>query len=108
MLIGLVFCATEAKAQVTATARVTLTVLPAPGMNFTTGAVKSRTSTVAVQKPAPVNPSVTFQSPGNVMVQLKSSNLRSSEYNLSQGEMKTFSAKELQGVSSVEIDYLGS
>lgn len=107
-LVGVMLMASASQAQVTATATVTLTVVAAPGMNFTP-APKLSTGSAALAHPGVSgNAGMTFQSSSNVMVKLNSKNLPGSSFNFEQGQVRTFTAKELSGVSSVEIDYLGS
>jgi hypothetical protein len=107
-LIGVTLMVSASQAQVTATATVTLTVVAAPGMNFTP-ARRSGTGSAALAHPGiSGSAGMTFQSSSNVMVKLKSKKLPGSSFNFEQGQVRTFTAKELSGVSSVEIDYLGS
>lgn len=51
---------------------------------------------------------MTFKSPGNVMVQLISADAVTSEFDLHEGEIKTFTARQLHDATSIVIDYLGS
>ena len=107
-LMGVMMLASNSQAQVSATATVTLTVVPAPGMNFSRPS-KATTSSSALTLPGKsLNSGIIFQSSSNVMVELHSRNLHSSRFSFGQGEARTFTSKELKGVSSVEIDYLGS
>lgn len=107
-LIGILFLASESNAQVTATATVTVTVIPAPGLTFTPTKLPESSAVVASNSVSE-GPGVTFRSSNNVSVQLSFLNgAKKSQVNFQQDEVKTFTAKELRGVSSVQIVYLGS
>lgn len=106
--IGIVFSASVSRAQVTATATVTLTVVSAPGVNFAPSAKWNTLSSPVADNGSHAMPEMTFRSPGNVLVRLNSVGTAPEKFNLEQGQVKTFTANELKGVSSVEIDYLGS
>lgn len=106
--IGTLFAASACEAQVTATATVRLTVVPAPGMNFipsTSPAFLSDSKNVAPDAPTGA---MAFKSPGNVLVQLNSANSVTSKFDLREGEVKTFTERQLHDATSIEIDYLGS
>lgn len=107
-LAPLIFYATLTKAQVTATATVTLTVVSAAGMNFTPASKLKTTSSIIRCGAASENQGVTFCSSENAMVQLNSSSSNPIKLDLQEGQVRTFSAGELKKVSSVEIIYLGS
>ncbi len=106
--IGIMSLAPTTQAQVTATARVVLTVVPAPGMNFAPTPKQASQPFAAGQMKATERNGVVFQSTGNVMVQLNSTDARSSRFNFQQGESRTFTSNDLKNVTSVEIVYLGS
>jgi hypothetical protein len=107
-LVSILFFASESRAQVSATARVTLTVVPAPGMNFKPATKPAVTSPVVVSNRSADNSGMTFMSSGNVMVQLNSKGAAKSRFSFGEGQTRTFTARELHNVSSVEIVYLGS
>jgi len=105
-IIGLLICASTSRAQVTATARVTLTVVPAPGLNFTP-ANPAKNSAAMSQAD---NGGITLHTSSNVAVMLKTSGEKNAleNNNPGQGVTKTLTPKELSGVSKVEVVYLGS
>ncbi|HUI29953.1 MAG TPA: hypothetical protein VLX91_07030 [Candidatus Acidoferrales bacterium] len=107
-VIGLLVWTSNSQAQqvATATARVTLTVIPAAGINFTqTNSTKTSSS---------VNQSngsgITLHTTSNVAVMMNSSSGKKmlNDNHVGQGVTKTITSKELNDVSKVEIIYLGS
>jgi len=104
--IALLFFASNSQAQVSATARVTLTVIPAPGINFSP-ANPAKPSTIVNRSN---DGGLTLRTSSNVAVVLKSSTSRTTlnTENVGQGTTKTLTTKDLNGVSSVEVLYLGS
>lgn len=107
-ILGVVFSASTSQAQVTATTTVTLTVVPAPGISITPVMKQSEGSRFVTSGRSSEVPGITFKSSQNVMVQLNSANSVSSEFDLQEGQVKTFSARNLKNISKVEIIYLGS
>ncbi len=105
-VLGFLICASTSQAQVTATARVTLTVIPAPGINFSPTSSTKNLSSVNQTN----NGGITLRTSSNVAIVLHSSDNDKvpNTNNFSQGQTKTFTSKELSGVSSVEVVYLGS
>ncbi len=101
-IAGFLAFASGSDAQVRATATVTLTVLPAPGVNFI--------SSKATQGGVKMDAGMTFERSSNVMVQLNSAmHTGNSAANFSyDSNINIISAKELRSASSVEIEYLGS
>ncbi len=107
LVLSFVVCPSTSQEQVvTATARVTLTILPRPGIGFTLPD-RARTSPSANQ----INEGgITLNVSNGVPVILKFLNHGKTldTYHFGLGETKTFTSKELNGVSKVEITYLGS
>jgi len=106
-ILGLLICASVSEAQVaTATARVTLTVIPGPGISFTPAS--------QIKNPSSINQGVdggmTIHASSNVAVMLNSSADQKllNDNKLSEGVTKTLTSKDLTGVSKVEVVYLGS
>jgi len=92
----------SAQGRVTATATITLTVLPAPGVSF----VPSQQTQAGVK----TDVGMTFDKTSNVMVQLSpstSSGNSAIEFSR-QSDTNTITAKQLSNSSSVRIEYLGS
>lgn len=92
---------------VTATATVTLTVMPSPAVSFspTNANVNSRLAGVSNTSEA----GVTLTGSNNVLIQLNSSRgAGNSQINLRATQVTTLTAKQLNGVSSVEIICIGS
>lgn len=106
LLFGVVLCGQSARAQVTATATITLTVVSAPGFSFEQTAQHQNKSALTgiVSKP---DAGITFRSSSNIAVQLESLN-HGDEISLRQGETKTLTRDELRGVTRVRVLYLGS
>lgn len=102
------FAAPASRAQVTATATVKLTVVPAPGMSFTPSRIPTVLAHTTNGNEGVPARGMTFESPGNVMVQLNSVNTVTSRIKMREGQVKTFTARQLHDVVSIEIDYLGS
>lgn len=107
-LVAVMLCVSEPKAQVTATARVTLTVVTAPGMDLSSASKQGSQSSVMTFGEVSENQRITFQSSSNVMVQLNSKDSVPRRFNFKQGQLHTFTAGELKKVTTVEIVYLGS
>lgn len=106
--IGLMLLASISNAQVTATATVTLTVIPAPGVNFSP-AKSNASSAVVASNLSSAEPAITLRGSSNMLLQLNSSNSNgNTQINFQRDQVKTLTAKDLRGVSSVEIVYLGS
>ncbi len=105
VIIGLSVHPLITQAQVTAIARITLTVIPAPGINFaSTNPIKSLFSINQATDGA-----IALRASGNVSVVLNFHNhKRILDMNcFRQGETKTLTSKEFIGVSKVEVLYLG-
>lgn len=107
-IIAVMLCVSEPKAQVTATARVTLNVVAVPGMDFNPALKRGSLSSIMTLGAVSENQYITFQSSSNVMVRLNSTNSGSRKLNFKQGQARTFTAREMKDVSRVEIVYLGS
>jgi len=111
LILGLLINVSSSWAQVTATARVTLTVIPAPGISFTSAAA---TSPATTKNPTAINQAndggLTIHASSNVAVVLTSpdNNKPTSSNQFSQGTTKTITSKDLRDVSKVEVVYLGS
>lgn len=106
--LGIMFSASVSRAQATATATVTLTVVTAPGVSFAPYAKRNIPSSATADNITRSKSGMTFNSPGNVLVRLNSATDLPEEFDLEQGQAKTFTVNQLKGVSSVEIDYLSS
>lgn len=106
VFIGLSVHALTSQAQVTAIARITLTVIPAPGVDFA--------STIPARSCWSVNQTtdggITLHASGNVAIVLNFCNRKrilDANY-FRQGETKILTSKELKGASNVEVLYLGN
>ena len=102
------FAASASSAQVTATATVKLTIVPAPGMNFIPSVAPTVLSRATIGSEGVPEQGMTFRSPGNVLVQLNSVNAVTSRFNMREGQVKTFTARQLHNAARIEIEYLGS
>lgn len=105
-LAMLLLVAAPASAQqrsVTATATITLTVVRAPGVNFSP-ATTNRNGASLQQS---TSSGITLHASTNVRVTLSSA-AGKSRLDLQADNTRTFTAHELNGVSSVEMDYIGS
>lgn len=105
---AIMFSASISQAQVTSTAMVTLTVVPAPGMSMTTVQMQSRNPGLLASGESSKSQAMVFRSSQNVMVRLNSADRVTSKFDLQLGQVKTITAKQLKGISKVEIVYLGS
>ncbi len=110
IVAGVMLCVPQSTAQVTATATttVTLTILTAPSMNFTPVSDQRDTALIITPDARSDDPGIAFQSFGNAMVKLRSSKSATVRFYFKRGQVRTFTAGELKGVSSVEIVCLGS
>lgn len=107
LVLSFVVCPSASQEQVvTATARVTLTIIPRPGIGFTLPDLVG-TSPSANQI---IEGGITLKVSNGVPVILKflDHGKTLETYHFGLGETKTFTSKELGGVSKVEITYLGS
>ncbi len=107
-LVAVLLSVSTSRAQGTATVTVTLIVLPPPQMSFTTNTTRSSGVSAVKDGRTSFNQGMTLESHGNVMVQLSSAKSRNTRFNFSQGEIKTFTPRELKGVSKIEVEYLDS
>ena len=107
-IIAVILCVSEPKAQVTATASVTVNVVAAPVMDFNSASKQGSLSSIMTLGAVSENQYITFQSSSNVMVRLNSTNSGPRRLNFKQDHSRTFTARELKNVSRVEIVYLGS
>ncbi len=105
LVLGILFSVSISRAQVTATARVTLTVIPGPGITFTP--VKSQPASAVNQGQ---DGGITIHTSSNVAVMLTSPNQNHQidPDHSAQGVTKTITSKDLHDVSKVEVVYLGS
>jgi hypothetical protein len=105
-IIGLLICASASHAQVTAVARITLTVIPGSGIDFSPAS--SARNSLAVNRPS--KGGFTSHVSSNVRVMLDISGLKRmlDNENLSQGMTEILTSEKLIGVSKVEVVYLGS
>jgi hypothetical protein len=106
-ILGLLICASASQAQVvTATAKVTLTVIPGPGVSFTPASQAKNPSSINQGNDG----GITIHTSSNVAVTLNTSAHRKmlNDNNLSEGGTRTLTSKDLTGVSKVEVVYLGS
>lgn len=106
LILGLLISTSASWAQVTATARVTLTVIPGPGISFTPTDASKNTSSINQGS----NGGITIHASSNVAVLLTSSDhdMSLNTNHLGQGVTKTITSKDLHDVSKVEVIYLGS
>lgn len=106
VIIGLPVHALISQAQVTAIARITLTVIPAPGVNFApTNLAKSSSSVNQT-----TDGGITLHTSGNVAILLNSCHHKivlEANY-FGQGQTETLTSKEFIDVSKVEVLYLGN
>ncbi|HUI30517.1 MAG TPA: hypothetical protein VLX91_09895 [Candidatus Acidoferrales bacterium] len=105
-VIVLLLCASTSQAQITATARVTLTVIPAPGISFASANPVGNTSRLNQANDG----GITFCTSSNVAVILNSfgeKKMLDSDH-LGHGATKTLTTKELNGLSKVEVIYIGN
>lgn len=107
-LFFLMLCASKTEAQVTATANVLLTVVPAPGIEFETDRQKNASLPIVNNLSGSGQGSITFQSSSNVTVKLKSRGAPAKMLTIKKGEVHTFTIKELKNISKIEVLYTGS
>ena len=102
-----IFHTSPVKAQsVTATARITITVIPAAGMNF--GSTNLSDSTLQIQE---VNRyAMTVHASSNVAVVLDSigGRILLNDANIGLVTIRTFNMSDLRGVSKIEAIFLGN
>lgn len=92
---------------VTATATITLTVLPRPGIDFTSSNRANNTSIGTINRSSITG--IVLNSASNVLVKLNYSNgTLSPKIYLTGNNEKTLTQKQLTGCSNVEIEYIGS
>ena len=91
------------------TATISVTIVHGTGMSFSPSQSVDKSSPAVTNSVVQSESGITLHSTSNVMVQFNSSDGSvNSQINFRQGDTKTITAKELQGVRSVQIVYLGS
>ncbi len=98
----------SSRAQVTASARITLNVVSSPGVNFTPATQKGA-AVIIGDTTSPSEKSIALCSSSNVLIQLDGTgNNQHTDIDFRQGGVKTITEKDLRNVKCVEIIYLGS
>ncbi len=105
---GLVLFASTSSAQVAAAITVSVTVIPAPEVDFSPVSLKDA-SVIATGNVLSAEPGITLRGSSNVLVRLdRTKGDEHAEINFQQPGVRTITAKELRDVKRVEIIYLGS
>ncbi len=109
--IGMITLARTSNAQgkiAAGTATISVTVVRGTGVSFSPSKSVDKSSPAVTSSVVQSESGITLHSTSNVMVQFNSSDGSvNSRMNFRQGDTKTITAKELRGVKSVQIVYLG-